>query len=62
MTLSLIQTLKITWYNAKHTKRIKLHFHKANFAKHAYFFKSNDSFEAAFSAYFYGPPLAGLTV
>ena len=60
-SLDLIQTSKTTVYNAKHTKHTKLFWSFFFFLfKNTYFSKSVSSLTSACSAYFDGPPLAGL--
>ena len=59
MTLNLIQIFKITTYCTKRTQNMKLHFQQPNFLQSPSFSKSRYSFESAFSAYCYRPPMAG---
>ena len=63
MTLNLIETLKTSIYNPKHTKNTKIHFQhfkRFNFFKNPYFSKITSSLKSTFFADVHGPPLAGL--
>ena len=62
MTPNQIQTPKTLIYNTKHIKHTKLHFHKYKLFKSPHFAKFRHSFDSVFSAYSYGPPLAGLKI
>ena len=59
MALDLVTTFKIRNYNTKNTNNIKLHFPKP-ILKNSYISKNISLIKSAFSAYFHGPPLAGL--
>ena len=59
ITLNLIETLKIPFSNTKHKQHTKIHFKIRPFESQC-FQKVGHSCESAFSAHFYGPPLAGL--
>ena len=53
MTLNLIEALKVTIYETKHSTNAKIVFQRSNFKKHQ-IQKSKHSFESACSAHLYG--------
>ena len=59
MTLNLIETLKTSIYNPKHTKNTKIHFELLNSKNENTYFHFSSSFKSEFFADFHGPPLAG---
>ena len=61
MRLDLIETLKTSIYNPKHTKNTKIHFINSKRKKREIIIFQNFEFEkSAFFDDFHGPPWAGL--
>ena len=55
-----IKTLKITISNTKHNRNTKIHFRTSIFQN--FTFPNIHPFQSTFSAYFHGPPLAGVKI